>query len=58
VDSVIHTKANLESEVAKAAMKLRNTFIAAETMVGRGLYFLDFVLFRFVFFSFVVLKRF
>lgn len=29
----IHIKAGLESEVAKAAIKLRNTFIAAETMI-------------------------
>lgn len=38
-------KADLESEVAKAAIKLRNTFIAAETMIGRELSFLIFVLF-------------
>jgi len=36
-------KADQESEVAKAAIKLRNTFIAAETMIGRGLSFLVFV---------------
>lgn len=41
-----HIKVDLESEVAKAAIKLRNTFIAAETMIGRGLsFFLVFVLF-------------
>lgn len=27
----------MESGVAKAAIKLRNTFIAAETIIGRGL---------------------
>lgn len=43
--TVRHMKADLESEVAKAAIKLRNTFIAAETMIGRGLSFLIFVLF-------------
>lgn len=45
VDTARHMKADLESEVAKAAIKLRNTFIAAETMIGRGLSFLIFVLF-------------
>lgn len=34
----------MESGVAKAAIKLRNTFIAAETIIGRGLYF-GFILF-------------
>lgn len=53
MDIVLHVKADLESEVAKAAIKLRSTFIAAETMIGRGLSFLVFVLFWFL-----VLKRF
>lgn len=38
-------EADLESEVAKAAMKVRNTLIAADTVIGRGLSF--FVLFCF-----------
>lgn len=39
-------EADLESEVAKAAMKVRNTLIAADTVIGRGLFlFFCFVLF-------------
>lgn len=47
VETVIHfLKAGLESGVAKAAiLKLRNTFIAAETMLGKGLSFWVFVFF-------------
>lgn len=37
---LIHIKADMESEIAKAAIKLRNALIAAETTVGRGLWFL------------------
>lgn len=58
VDAFIHIKADTESEVAKAAIKLRNTFIAAETVIGRGLYF-GFYFFYFTLFFFgVKAKRF
>lgn len=49
MDTVLHIKADLESEVANAAVKLRNPCIAAEIMIGRGLSFFGF--------CFLVLKR-
>lgn len=39
VDAFLRIEADLESEVAKAARKLRNNFIVAETMIGRELCF-------------------